>query len=79
MSTGANQDRPEANAPNRAASSSLLLLRSRHPYIVAANDNSPDWRSIWARNIVRPLRRFASLPGLSALRRIARRALGFPD
>lgn len=60
MSSGANQDRPEEAAKISPVPSAPQLVRGRVPVSDAANDNSADWRSVWSRHVVRPLRRLAA-------------------
>jgi hypothetical protein len=57
MSQGAPHDVSNDAAARSAALLRPLFSRARGARLSAANDNRPDWRSLVARRVTRPLRR----------------------
>jgi hypothetical protein len=61
MSQGAPNDVGNDSAARSAALLRPFFSRARGARLTAANDNRPDWRSLLARRVTRPLRRMLSL------------------
>jgi hypothetical protein len=57
MSQGAPQDHTGEAARNSAALLRPVFSKGRGSRPVAANDNRPDWRSVFTQRVMRPLRR----------------------